>query len=250
MTQRCIFIVPVYNEEGSIRNVINTIYLLDKKDITILRTIIIDDGSTDSTPQILKELKNIYPSIEVITHSGNMGIAQVFESGLTTSVKIAMDDDIIIMLEGDNTNEPEAIPRMLKKINAGYDIVIASRFAEGGGFKGFPPIRKLISKWGNLILRYSLRIDGITDYTVFLRAYRAKIIKKFIEKYKDKPFETEGFTVNTELLVKTSAFTDKITEVPHFYNYTRKINSSKFRIIRTALEQLGFIYNRFCNTSR
>lgn len=250
MNNNCIFVVPVYNEEGSIRNVIDTIYDFEKKGITILRTIIIDDGSTDRTSQILKELKNIYSSIEIITHSGNMGIAQVFESGLTESVRIAKDEDIIIMLEGDNTNEPEAIPRMLDKIREGYDIVVASRFAKGGGFKGFPLMRNLISFFGNLLLRNAFRIDNVSDYTVFCRTYRAEILKKFLERYKNKLFETEGFTVNTELLVKTSEFTDKITEVPHFYNYTRKIDYSKFKVIRTAMEQLGFIYNRFYNISK
>lgn len=244
MNNNCIFIIPVYNEEGSIKNVVDTIYDFDKKGVSILRTIIIDDGSTDRTPGILKEFKNRYHSIEIITHSGNKGIAQVFESGLREAVRIARDEDIIIMLEGDNTNEPGAIPRMLDKIREGYDVVVASRFRKGGGFKGFPLMRRLISIFGNLLLRYTLRIDNISDYTVFLRAYRAKILKRFFEKYKDRPFESDGFTVNTELLVKTTEFTDKITEVPHFYNYTRKINQSKFKVIRTAIEQLGFIYNR------
>jgi len=145
------------------------------------------------------------------------------------------------MLEGDNTNEPEAIPRMMQKIKEGYDIVVASRFTEGGGFKGFPLIRKLISKYGNRLLRYTLKIDNVTDYTVFFRAYRAGVLKKFLKKYGEKLFDTEGFTVNTELLVKMSEFTNKITEVHHFYNYTRKTNLSKFKIIKTALEQVRYI---------
>lgn len=250
MNNNCIFVVPVYNEEGSVASVINTIYNLKIYGINIIKTIVIDDGSTDRTPQILKELKNRYSSIEIITHSGNKGIAQVFESGLTESVKIAKDEDIIIMLEGDNTNEPEAIPRMLDKIREGYDIVVASRFRKGGGFKGFPLIRKIISFLGNLLLRNAFRIDNVSDYTVFFRAYRTIVLKKFLEKYRDKLFDTQGFTVNTELLVKTSEFTDKITEVPHFYNYTRKINYSKFKVIRTAVEQLRFIYYRLRNISR
>ncbi len=197
MALNCIFIVPVYNEEGSVANVINTIYNFEKYGIHIKKTIVIDDGSTDRTPQILKELSHKYSTVKIITHTGNMGIDRVFESGLREAARVSDDNDIIVLLEGDNTNEPEAIPRMLDKIKEGYNIVVASRFTEGGGFKGFPPLRKLISRWGNLILRYTLRIDGVTDYTVFLRAYRAKIIKEFIKKYGDKLFETEGFTVNT-----------------------------------------------------
>lgn len=249
MREECIFIVPVYNEEGSIKNVIDTIYDYEKKGVTILRTIIIDDGSTDRTPEILKELKKIYPTIEIITHPGNRGIAQVFESGLNESLRFAKDNDVVIILEGDNTNEPEAILRMLEKMKEGHDIVVASRFRRGGGFKGFPFNRWLISFLGNLLLKNVFRIDNVSDYTVFFRAYRAKILKQFVERYKNKLFETEGFTVNTELLVKTSGFTEKITEVPHYYNYTRKKDYSKFKVIRTAMEQLRFIYNSFVKPS-
>lgn len=82
MSEKYIFTVPVYNVEGNIRNAINTIYDLVKKGVNISRTIVIDDGSTDRTPEILTEMRQKYPTIETITHPGNMGIEKVFESGL------------------------------------------------------------------------------------------------------------------------------------------------------------------------
>jgi len=244
MQNACIFIVPVYNEESSIKRVIESI-ISSPLNSSISRIIVIDDGSTDKTPEILKELKDKYRIIHIITHPANAGISEVFYNGINEAIKNASDDDIVFILEGDNTNDPEIIPQMAKKINEGYDMVIASRFIKGGGFSGFPLHRKLIGWAGNLILRWVFKINGITDYTIFFRAYRAEVLKRVMEKYGERLFETSGFVVNTELLVKSSQFCRKITEVPHFYNYTRKKEASKFNVMENIILQLNFIISNF-----
>lgn len=241
MNNNCIFLIPVYNEEGSIRNVIENIIKLKNSGINIIKIVVIDDGSTDRTPEILNELQKRYDVIKVLTHPSNAGIEEVFRNGLNEAIKYADDEGIIILLEGDNTNDPDAIPEMVKNIREGSDLVVASRFARKGLFKGFPLHRKIISFIGNKLLKWTFRIDNITDYTIFLRAYRTEILKKAIEKYGDNLFETTGFVVNTELLIKAASFSKKISEVPHFYNYTRKSNFSKFKVLKTAKDQLIYI---------
>lgn len=242
MNTNCIFIIPVYNEEGSIKSVLENILNLQQKGVNILKIIAIDDGSTDRTPFILNEYKEKYPFIKILTHTSNTGIEEVFRNGLKEAIKYANDDDIIILLEGDNTNDHNAIPDMIERVNAGATLVVASRFTKGGSFKGFPFFRRLISRAGNLLLKWAFKIDGVTDYTIFLRAYKGKILHKVLEKYKENLFETDGFVVNTELLVKSAEFADKISEVPHYYNYTRKVNYSKFRVFKTAKDQLLYIF--------
>jgi dolichol-phosphate mannosyltransferase len=238
----CVFLIPVYNEEGSIQDVIESISVLQKHNVNIKKIIVIDDGSTDRTPAILKEMQKKNSRIHILTHFSNEGVEEVFRNGIKEAMKFAEENDIIIILEGDNTNDPHAIPKMIDEVANGADLVVASRFIRGGAFVGFPFSRRMISRLGNILLRLAFRIDNVTDYTIFLRAYKGKILKDALKTYKDNLFETKGFVVNTELLVKAAKFANKISEVPHFYNYTRKVNYSKFKVFKTARDQLLYIF--------
>jgi len=115
-------VVPIFNEteileefHQRLKSVLNL--LADPSEIYY-----IDDGSTDSTPEILERLAQKDETIRVITLSRNFG----HQSALSCGIEYA-DGDVIITMDGDGQNPPELIPEMIRLYQSGYDIVICQR---------------------------------------------------------------------------------------------------------------------------
>jgi len=80
-------------------------------------------------------------------------------------------------------------------------------------------------------------IPGVSDYTIFYRAYRIGIIRKAVRAYgMFGLIQSRGFVANAEFLVKLSLFTTRISEIPFTYDYGQKKGSSKIGVIRTIAE--------------
>ena len=85
--------------------------------------------------------------------------------GLRTAVENGNRDDIVITMDADNSHNPAQIPLMIKKINEGYDIVIASRYRKGSKIVGLSNFRKLTSFLAGSLFVVFAPIDGVRDYT-------------------------------------------------------------------------------------
>jgi len=115
-------IIPVYNEEETIRKLLDRVFYAPfRKEI-----IVIDDGSTDTTRQILSEIDN--PAITIISHPRNRGKGRAIQSGLD-----AATGDIVVIQDADLEYNPDEFPVLLNPILAGHaDMVYGSRFAGHG----------------------------------------------------------------------------------------------------------------------
>ena len=94
------------------------------KDYKIL---VCNDGSTDNTSEILTEYSKEFPLV-VIDHTINRGLGESSRDLFELAVEIGNDGDIIIRMDCDDTHEPKYIPDIIKKLDQGYDVVVASRF--------------------------------------------------------------------------------------------------------------------------
>jgi len=233
--------LPAYNEEGSIASVITRIAGALEKTTWSYRIVIINDGSRDKTLEIITGLAKDLP-VDVVSHPVNKGVGQVFTTGFGYITQKACAEDIIIAMEADDTSDPALLPVMIRKIEKeGFDVVCASRYIGEGCYQGFPPFRLFLSKAANFILSLYFRVPGIKDYTIFFRAYRADVLQKAIDCYKNKFIQSRGFVCNAEILIKLAPFTQKCTEIPFIYRYDMKKGRSKLKIIITIKEYLKFI---------
>jgi len=189
--------IPAYNEEKNIGAIIIQLKKIASK------IIVCDDGSTDSTNSIAKELGAI-----VISHSKNQGYGATIRSIFLKAKEI--DADILVTIDADGQHDVADVEKIIKPIiNNECDIVIGSRFLEKS--QDIPTYRKfginIITKVTNASMK-----DNLTDSQSGFRAYNKKVIEEI------SPSET-GMGVSTEILIKASNKNLRIGEVPITVNY-------------------------------
>lgn len=231
---------PAYNEEKGLARLLPELNDFLKDKLAQYRILIIDDGSTDSTREMVRSLGSPIP-LEIVSHEKNRGIGEVFRTGFEMLSNISGDDDIVIVLEADGTSDFRLIPKMIEELQRGNDIVIASRYQKGGSYRNFPLRRHALSLVGNMVLRSVFRKRAIRDYTIFYRAYKAAVIKKAMALYGENFITSKTFLANTEALLNLAELTDKIGEVPFVYSYNVKIGKSKMPIMKTLFDYLRFL---------
>lgn len=241
-----IIILPAYNEEKNIKDVIIAIKQIFQENNMPFLIIVVNDGSTDNTKEIVENLITEYP-IKIINFERNMGPGAVFKLGLKTACELSENnEDIIILIESDGTTNPNIMINMIKKIREeNKDIVIASRFIKDGKYVNFPIERKLLSICANYLMGFLYPIPDVKDYTIFSRAYKVSFLKQAFDIYGDKLIEAKWFAANTELLIKISRLKNiKVAEVPLIYSYDKKKSKSALRIKREIKEYLRLIFNK------
>lgn len=156
-------VVPVFNEEESVRDLfMRLISVMNKMDGSF-EIIVIDDGSADATLEILKKLS----PIKLISFRKNFGQTAAMDAGIKEST-----GGIIITIDGDLQNDPFDIPNLVKKLNEGYDVVSGWRSRRQDSF-----MKRFFSRGAN-VLRKILIDDGIHDSGCSLKAYRQECFEK------------------------------------------------------------------------
>ncbi|MBE0698739.1 MAG: glycosyltransferase, partial [Anaerolineaceae bacterium] len=151
------------------------------------------------------------------------------------------DGDVLITMDADNTHNPCLIKLMDKKIRAGADLVIASRYEAGGEEVGLSRLRSFLSRGASGLLSIFFPIQGARDYTCGYRAYRGSILKRAFQVYGDSLVEERGFTCMAEILIKMHHINARVAEVPLVLRYDLKSGQSKMKVMRTILRYFVLI---------
>ncbi len=242
MKQKIIAVLPAYNEEASLPALLNQYSMMLSRHNYDFKIMVINDGSEDQTATVAKqhELGN---TIELVDNEKNGGLGKVLKQGLVYAIQQLDKEDIIITMDSDNSHNPNLIPRMVSYINEGSDIVIASRYRPGARIFGLSNLRKLTSFMAGSFLFVFAPIKGVRDYTCGFRAYKAGLLQKGFEFYKDSLVEENGFSCMVELLLKLNYFKPIIHEVPMILRYDQKMGASKMKIWTTIKKTLVVLYN-------
>jgi dolichol-phosphate mannosyltransferase len=225
-------VLPAYNEGLGLETLLNR--FRDTLGGRRYRIVVVDDGSRDNTPEILTRRAADLPLV-VITHPVNRGLAETLWDGLAWVAKNAADDDVVITMDGDDTHDPCYVDSMLKRIEEGNDVVIASRFQPGSKVVGVPPHRQLFSYGVLVLLRLLIPIPGVRDYACGYRATRAAVIRRAVQTFGEKLLDLRewGFICTAELLCKLHTIGARCAEVPFILRYDLKASASHLRAMRT-----------------
>ncbi len=234
-------LLPAYNEEQNIKKLIEE-WLSHKKDlkeIYNLDLIImpVDDKSTDNTREIIMQMES--ENVKPIYHKENRGLGGGLLTGFTYFLKNADENDLIFVMDADNTHDPRYCISMIKKLyDENLDCVIASRYCENSEIIGVPKHRNFLSSGAKIYYSLILKIPNVKDYTCGYRVYRYKILKKVFDKYRDEFIKETGFSCMMEIIYKIHLVGGKIGEVGFVLRYDNKLGESKMKILKTIKNSL------------
>lgn len=237
-------VLPAYNEETDLP------ILLDRIEDSMFEAglayqiVIVDDGSTDRTLDIVNDAADRLP-IHIEVHETNLGLGATIRDGLLTACRLAQPRDIIVTLDADNSHTPELVLRMVRQIREGHDVVIASRYQRGSHVRGVPFMRRVLSYWGGLLFKIVFPLKGVRDYTCGYRAYRAEMLQSVVSDTEHPFFDQDGFQVMVDILLKLRRVPGLIFgEVPLILRYDLKSGASKMDVGATMQNTLKLMFKR------
>jgi dolichol-phosphate mannosyltransferase len=248
-TTKVLVVLPAYNEQRNLGPLLEAIDGVMSEDDLCYEVVIIDDGSTDCTFELAETHANYMP-IKVLQHEQNMGLGAAMRTGLQAAASISSDNDIVVVMDADNTQTPGLIPRMMQYVREGADVVIASRYQHGSLVKGVPFYRRVLSFGASMLFRTVFPIPGVKDFTCGYRAYRSSVLKTALAQYGSRLVSEEGFQCMVDLLLKLRNMDLIFREVPLILRYDAKQGASKMKVVRTVARTLGLIVRRFFHTRK
>ena len=230
-------LIPFYNEEKNLTNLIeNLSKKLENKNIFYVFS---DDGSSDQSIEII-ESKIDQTKLKIISDGRNHGPGHAFEKGFEWIINNSLDkSDIVVTMESDSTSDMNILENMLHINNLGYDLVLASVYAQGGGFNKTSFFRKLISSIANLLFRYFFNLKVLT-LSSFYRVYNVSLLREIKNKY-GIIIKEKGFICMLEILLKSVNVNAKIIEVPMVLKSDLRQGKSKLKIIKTSFAYFKFL---------
>jgi dolichol-phosphate mannosyltransferase len=232
-------LLPAFNEEVSLPPLLTKLHTVLTDLGLPYRILVGNDGSRDGTLELLKEYAQRLP-IEVVNHKINRGLGETSRDLFERAAELAQPGDRIVRMDCDDTHEPLYIPVMLKRIEEGFDVVIASRFQTGGGQLGLSAYRTVISRAANLFMKLFFPIAGVHDYSCGFRMYRAEIIMRAVRTYGNSFIQLKGmgFTGTLEKLLKLKLLGARFAEIPFVLRYDQKRSVSK---MVSSITTLGYL---------
>lgn len=234
-------VIPIYNEEKNVPNLAQEILSFPFKEDFFF--VFSDDGSTDDTIQLLKDS---FPQDKtVILGDGqNRGPGYAFNVAFEWILKNAgSEKDVVETIEADCTSDIKILPHMLAINKMGYNLVLASVYAQGGGFDSTTFFRRLISSTANLLYRFLFNIQ-VQTISSFYRVYSVGLLKEIKSKF-GILIQERGFICMLEILMKAIRSEAKIIEVPMVLLSNKRIGKSKMKVFKTAVAYFKFLaFNR------
>jgi dolichol-phosphate mannosyltransferase len=230
-------VVPLYNEEANLPRLLESI----EADAALLRAAsrgrllhlaLIDDGSQDGTVQLAERHQASFP-ITVLKHQRNLGPGRAFATAFHWLAPLIDEEDLTLTLEGDNTSRLKTARHMLMRLGEGYDVVLASPYAYGGGFAQTSLLRLFLSHVANGMVKVVFGVRGIHTMSSFYRLYRAGILKRLQSVYGPGIVERAGFESMVEMIIKLILVKATISEVEMHLDSSQRIGASKMKILKT-----------------
>ncbi len=189
-------IIPAYNEENVLGDTLVDVYQFLLKQPFTSEIIIVDDGSTDSTREIVKQKKQVMENLRLVENESNQGKGYSVAHG-------AMEarGKYVLFMDADNATRIDEIAKLLPYFRQGYHIVIGSRAMPESIIRVPQPwIRRILGKMGNILIQ-SLVLWGIKDTQCGFKCFTKEAAKSIFPKQKIKGwvFDMETLAIGKQL---------------------------------------------------
>ena len=223
--QKVVIIIPTYNEAANLPATINQL----AKVITQLKNyqievLIVDDSSPDGTAAVVKKLQKSYQFLRLLVNQHKNGLGSAYLKGMDQAFN-KMRADLVFEFDADLSHDPQRIPAMLVAIEQGNDLVLGSRYVQGGSIPAdWGWHRKFLSVCGNCFINLIMWDFSIKDWTTGFRAIKKEVYQTVVDEMHSERFF--GYTFQIAFLHKTIRKGFKVSEVPFAFK-DRTLGKSK-----------------------
>ena len=221
-------VIPARDEEGCIASTIEHLHLELSLRGVPHEIVVVDDGSTDSTWQILQTESAKIPALRPVKNPGPHGFGRAIVRGLDS-----MAGDAVVIMMADESDDCRDVVRYWEKLNEGHDCVFGSRFLKHGGVIDYPPLKFALNRAANLFIRLLFR-HGLNDTTNAFKAYRREVIDGV------RPILSPHFNITVELPLKAIIRGFRFTTIPITWR-NRRTGTAKLKI-----KEMGSRYLFIC----
>jgi dolichol-phosphate mannosyltransferase len=221
-------VLPTFNEAG---NIVPFIEAVQDKLPASAQILVVDDSSPDGTGEIADRLAAEHENVRVLHRPLREGLGPAYIAGFREA--LAGGAELIVQMDSDFSHEPAYLPRVLEA--AGHaDLVIGSRYVEGGGVGDWGVVRRAISRGGSAYARVVLGV-GVSDLTGGFKCIRREVL----EAVDLDAVRSKGYAFQVELTYRALQKGFRVVEVPIVFR-DRRVGSSKMSraIVAEAIWQV------------
>jgi dolichol-phosphate mannosyltransferase len=213
--ERTLIIVPTYNERDNVDAVV-TRFLAELPAANLL---FVDDNSPDGTGDVLDGIAARDRRVHVLHRPGKLGLGTAYLDGFRWG--LGRGYEYLFEMDADFSHDPRYLPGMLALAQDGADVVIGSRYVDGGGTENWGVGRKLISRGGSLYARTILGVK-VRDVTAGFICWR----RRALETIELEAVRSNGYSFQIEMKYRALAAGLRLVETPIMF-VDRRVGQSK-----------------------
>jgi dolichol-phosphate mannosyltransferase len=199
---RVLVVVPTYNEAENLPAIVDRL----RRAVPAAQVLVVDDNSPDRTGEVADRLAGADGHIHVLHRAGKQGLGAAYVAGFALARERGYD--AVVEMDADGSHAPEQLPRLLDALRQA-DVVLGSRWVEGGTVHNWPAHRLLLSRGGNLYTRLALGMP-VKDATGGYRAYRMAAL----DKMDLGSVSSQGYCFQVDLAWRAHRLGLRVAEVP------------------------------------
>jgi dolichol-phosphate mannosyltransferase len=221
-------VIPARDEQDSLPPTLTDIYETFTREGVPHELVVVDDGSRDRTWAVLQELRQKIPTLAPVQNPGPHGFGRAIVYGLNH-----MKGDACAIMMADASDSPADAVRYWRLLNEGWECVFGSRFMAGSEVIDYPPVKLLVNRLANFLVRVGFNIP-LNDTTNAFKAYRRGVIEGC------RPFLAPHFNLTVEIPLKAIVRGYRWTVIPISWR-NRKYGEAKLKI-----KEMGSRYFFIC----
>jgi dolichol-phosphate mannosyltransferase len=224
-------VLPTYNEAENVEPLVEAVRAKLPPGAQVL---IVDDSSPDGTGEIADRIAARHENVEVLHRPHKEGLGPAYIAGFRAA--LAGGAGLVLEMDSDFSHDPAYLPRLLEAAKRA-DVVLGSRYVEGGGVSDWGPVRRAISRGGSAYARLVLGV-GVRDLTGGFKCFRREVL----EAIDLDQISTRGYAFQVEVTYRAIRLGFRVIEVPIVFR-ERRVGSSKMdlRIVAEAVWRLPLL---------
>ena len=205
--------LPTYNERENLEPMLRA---LGDKDVRVL---VIDDNSPDGTGELADRLAAELDYVDVLHRERKEGLGPAYLAGFRRA--LAEGAELVLELDCDFSHDPNDVPRLIAAAEDGVDVVLGSRYVEGGAVRNWGFVRRLVSSGGSLYARVLLGVH-VKDLTGGFKCFRRQVL----ETIDLDAIHSKGYAFQIETTYRALRAGFRVVEIPITFA-DREVGGSK-----------------------